>query len=128
MKIHKGDIAMDMLEDAIDLHHAKRFLSSLHLSSAASELLSGLCEINGLDSSHQNLKEMLKDFHDSNPEFFSKPKVAITSFNYSKTAIKHINGERDQFAYISSEMHSEMYIKQCQKMLDNFGLCLLKRI
>ena len=45
MKIHKGDIAMDMLEDAIDLFHEKRFLSSLHLASASSELLSGLCEI-----------------------------------------------------------------------------------
>jgi hypothetical protein len=128
MKIHKGDIAMDMLGDAIDLFHDKRFLSSLHLASAASELLSGLCEINGLESSHQSLKQMVKDFHDSNPEVFAKPKVAIKRFNYSKNAVKHINGEQDQFAYISPEMHSEMYIKQCQKMLDNFGLCLVKRI
>lgn len=128
MKIHKGDIAMDMLEDAIDLFHEKRFLSSLHLAAAASEILSGLCEINGLESSHQNLKQMLKDFHDSNPDFFAKPKEAIKRFNYSKNAIKHINGEKDQFAYISPKMHSEMYIKQCQKMLGNFGLCLVKRI
>jgi hypothetical protein len=128
MKIHKGDIAMDMLEDAIDLYKAERFHSSLHLSATASELLSGLCEINDLESSHGNLKLMLKDFHDSDPKFFAKPKVALKKFNYSKNTIKHINGENDQFAYISPKMHSEMYIKQCQKMLINFGLCLLKHI
>lgn len=46
MKIHKGDIAIDMLEDYIDLFKAKHFHSCLHLSAAASELLSGLCQIN----------------------------------------------------------------------------------
>ncbi|GAL31223.1 hypothetical protein JCM19239_6608 [Vibrio variabilis] len=69
MKTHKGDIALDMLEDAIDLYKSGRFSSSLHLAAAASELLSGLCEINGLESAHGNLKKMLKDFYDSNPSF-----------------------------------------------------------
>jgi hypothetical protein len=128
MRTHKGDIAMDMLEDAIDLYKAKRFFSSLHLAAAASELFSGLCEINNLESSHKNLKLMLKDFHDSNPNLFAKPKHALTKFQYSKNAIKHIKGESDQFAYVSAEMDAEMYIHQCQKMLNNFGLCLLKHI
>ena len=57
MKIHKGDIAMDMIEDAIDLYNEERFISSLHLSAAASELLSGLSEIYGFESSHQKLKK-----------------------------------------------------------------------
>lgn len=128
MNIHKGDIAMDMLEDAINLFHEKRFISSLHLASAASELLDGLCEINGFDSSHQNLKKMLKGFHDSNTNFFDKPKTAIKRFYYPKNSIKHIDGEQDQFAYISPEIHSKIYIKQCQKMLDTLGLCLVKHI
>ena len=128
MKIHKGDIAMDMIEDAIDLYNKERFISSLHLSAAASELLSGLSEIYGFESSHQNLKKMVWDFHNSNPDFFSKPRLAIKRFNYSKNAVKHINGDKDQLAYILPKMDSEMYINQCQKMLENFGICLLKRI
>ena len=128
MKIHKGDIAMDMLEDAIDMYLSERYLSSLHLSAAASELLSGLCKINNFTSSHSNLKLMSKDFHDSNPNFFSKPKDAIKRFYYSKNAVKHINGELDQFVYLDPEMDAKMYINQCQKMLEQFGLCLVKRI
>ena len=104
MTIHKGDIAMDMIEDAIDLYNDERFISSLHLSAAASELLSGLSEIYGFESSHQNLKKMTWDFHNSNPGFFSKPSLAIKRFNYSKNAVKHINGYKDKYAYISPKM------------------------
>ncbi|MBY6199708.1 hypothetical protein [Vibrio hangzhouensis] len=128
MKTHKGDIALDMLEDAIDLYKSGRFSSSLHLAAAASELLSGLCEINGLESAHGNLKKMLKDFYDSNPSFFAKPKDALKRFNYSKNTIKHINGDNDQFAYVCLDKQAEMYIKQCQRMLESFGMCLVKRI
>ncbi|GAA0207493.1 hypothetical protein GCM10009123_13760 [Kangiella japonica] len=128
MKVHKGEIAMDMLEDAIDLHYKTRYLSCVHLSAAASELLSGLCEINGFESSTQKLKQMVKDFYDSDSSFFSKPKVAIKRFNYPKNAIKHIDGVKDQYAYLSPESLSKMYIHQCQKMLAQFGLCLLKRL
>lgn len=128
MKIHKGDIALDMVEDAIDLYKSERYSSSLHLA-AASELLSGLCELNGLESAHGNLKLMLKDFHDSNPSLFTKPKDALKRFNYSKNTIKHINGENDQFAYVSLERHSLMYINQCLRMLEEgFKVCLIKRI
>lgn len=129
MKIHKGDIALDMVEDAIDLYKSERYSSSLHLAAAASELLSGLCELNGFESAHGNLRQMLKDFHDSNPSFFAKPKDALKRLNYSKNPIKHINGENDQFAYVSLERHSRMYIKQCLRMLEEgFKVCLIKRI
>ncbi|WP_455288201.1 hypothetical protein [Vibrio parahaemolyticus] len=129
MKIHKGDIALDMVEDAIDLYKSERYSSSLHLAAAASELLSGLCELNGFESAHGTLRQMLKDFHDSNPSFFAKPKDALKRFNYSKNTIKHINGENDQFASVSLERHSRMYINQCLRMLEEgFKVCLIKRI
>lgn len=127
MAVHKGDIAIDMLEDAIDLYNRKHYISSLHLAAAASELLSGLCDINGYQGAHRNVKKMLKDFHDSSPSLFSKPKDVIKRFNYSKNTIKHINNENDQFAYICAEMDSKMYIDQCLKMLLEFGVCLIKK-
>ncbi|MFY8273656.1 hypothetical protein AAEU32_05975 [Pseudoalteromonas sp. SSDWG2] len=129
MKIHKGDIAIEMLEDTIRMHLGGHYISSFHLAAAASELLSGLSEINGFKGAHRNLKEMMKDFHDSNPSFFSKPKDALKRFNSPKNAIKHINGENDQYVYLSPEHQSKMYIGQCQRMLEeNFGMCLLGNI
>ncbi|GAL31222.1 hypothetical protein JCM19239_6607 [Vibrio variabilis] len=59
---------------------------------------------------------------------FCQPKDALKRFNYSKNTIKHINGDNDQFAYVCLDKQAEMYIKQCQRMLESFGMCLVKRI
>jgi hypothetical protein len=111
-----------MLHDAKDLFNKGNFFSAINLAAAASEVLCQLCEIYNKENPHQDLKDMLKDFYDSNPDFFSKPKKALKSFYSTKNAIKHLNSEQDQYLIINPKMRAVLFINQASKAATALGI------
>jgi hypothetical protein len=122
IRAHKGDIAMELLKDARDLFDKEHYFSAINLAAASAEVLCKLCEMYDKPSPHQQLKDMLKDFHDSNPDFFSKPKMALKSFYAPKNAIKHIDGERDEFIIMNPMMRATLFINQAARAATALGV------
>lgn len=121
-RVHKSEIATEMLTDARALFDRGHYFSAINLAGASAELLCKLCEVMDKPSPHNELKEMLKDFHDSNPNFFAKPSEGLALFYRSKNAIKHLNDKKDQFLIINPKLKATLYINQAAKALASIGV------
>lgn len=115
IKVHKKDIALQMLFDAKSLYDDRKYYSALNLAASASEVLCKLCIIEGYESPHVELKKMMESFHQSNQDIFMKPKDSMNVFNLSKNSIKHLDGVNDQYVFFDPKEEALLFINQATK-------------
>jgi hypothetical protein len=113
-RIHKSDIATQLLEDAGAAYEKERYYSAINLAGAASELLCKLCELKGLSSPHQKLKKMLEEMYALDQDKYHDPKTALAGFNRVKNTVKHINikNDKDEFLVSAPRFRAAEYINQ----------------
>lgn len=118
---HKGDIALQLLEDAKKAYDQERYYSAINLAGAASEVLCKLCTIYGKQSPHDNLMQMMADLYSSN-NWMEKPKKMMKSFNWAKNTVKHIDGSHDRYVSMNARMRALFIINQAADAASELGV------